>query len=69
VVKIRQRTYLIDEGTIQRVDKLADRLHVHKGELVRWILKRALDLVDVGEWRVPTAPAWQNIIIDEGRKP
>jgi len=63
-VTIRQRTYLIDTDTIQRVDDTAAHLRVHKGALVRYLLKRALDLLDSGEWQVPTRPAWQNIIIE-----
>ena len=52
----RRKTYLINDAIDDRVRLLAEREHVGQNELVRYLLSWALDQIESGVHKLPTAP-------------
>ncbi|MCB0031105.1 MAG: hypothetical protein KDI07_17845 [Anaerolineae bacterium] len=50
------RTYELEPALIKRIDAAADRLHVGKTELVRYLLDYALTQEDAGALVIPLLP-------------
>ena len=50
------RTYVLDDALIERVDATARRLAVGQSELVNYLLDQALTQVDAGRLAIPVAP-------------
>ena len=50
------RTYILDDQVIERLDATARRLAVGQSDLVNFLLDQALDQIEAGALKVPTAP-------------
>ena len=50
------RTYILDDEVVSRLDATARRLAVRQSDLVNFLLDQALDLVQDGALEVPTKP-------------
>lgn len=50
------RTYMLEEAVVDRLDATARRLGVRQSDLVNFLLDQALDLVQDGALEVPTRP-------------
>jgi hypothetical protein len=62
------RTYRLDRELVARIDGLAEANKLFASDLVRYLLRYALDQVDAGRLPVPTTPAL-NVLVEPGSWP
>lgn len=62
---LRRKTYLLTPELIEHVAALADAERVGINELVRFLLRSSLDMVEGGELQIPTRPATRQIVREE----
>lgn len=59
---IQRKTYLLTPELVDHVAALAEEERVGINELVRFLLRSSLDLVESGELEIPTRPAKRQIV-------
>lgn len=59
---LKRKTYLLTPGLIDQVAELAETEQVGINELVRYLLRSSLDMVETGELDIPTKPATRQIV-------
>jgi len=63
--RLQRKTYLLTPGLIDRIATLAEEEQVGINELVRYLLRSALEMVEEGELPIPTRPATREIVRGE----
>lgn len=59
---LKRKTYLLTPGLIDQVAELAETERVGINELVRYLLRSSLEMVEAGELEIPTRPATRQIV-------
>lgn len=59
---LKRKTYLLTPGLIEQVATLAETERVGINELVRYLLRSSLEMVETGELDIPTKPATRQIV-------
>lgn len=62
---IQRKTYLLTPDLVDHVAALAEEERVGINELVRFLLRSSLDLVESGELEIPTRPAKRQIVREQ----
>jgi hypothetical protein len=63
--RLQRKTYLLTPGLIDQIATLADEEQVGINELVRYLLRSSLQMVEEGELPIPTRPATREIVRGE----
>lgn len=59
---LKRKTYLLTPGLIDQVAALAETERVGINELVRYLLRSSLEMIETGELDIPTKPATRQIV-------
>jgi hypothetical protein len=59
---IQRKTYLLTPELVDHVAALAEEERVGINELVRFLLRSSLEMVETGELEIPTRPAKRQIV-------
>jgi hypothetical protein len=59
---IQRKTYLLTPELVDHVATLAEEERVGINELVRFLLRSSLEMVETGELEIPTRPAKRQIV-------
>ena len=62
---LKRKTYLLTPELIEQVADLAEAERVGINELVRYLLRSSLEMVEAGELPIPTRPATREIVRGE----
>lgn len=62
---IQRKTYLLTPELVDHVATLAEEERVGINELVRFLLRSSLDMVESGELEIPTRPAKRQIVREQ----
>ena len=62
---LQRKTYLLTPELVDQVAALAKAERVGINELVRFLLRSALEMVDAGQLQIPTRPAKRQIVPGE----
>lgn len=63
--RLKRKTYLLTPELIEHVADLAETERVGINELVRYLLRASLEMVEAGELPIPTRPATREIVRGE----
>lgn len=59
---LKRKTYLLTPGLIDQIADLADQERVGINELVRYLLRSSLEMIETGELGIPTKPDTRRIV-------
>lgn len=62
---LQRKTYLLTPEMVEHVAALAEAERVGINELVRFLLRSSLEMVEAGELEIPTRPARRQIVREE----
>lgn len=62
---LQRKTYLLTPEMVEHVAALAEEERVGINELVRFLLRSSLEMVETGELEIPTRPARRQIVREE----
>lgn len=62
---LQRKTYLLTPEMVEHVAELAEAERVGINELVRFLLRSSLEMVEAGELEIPTRPARRRIVREE----
>lgn len=62
---LQRKTYLLTPELVEHVAALAEEERVGINELVRFLLRSSLEMVETGELEIPTRPARRRIVPEE----
>lgn len=62
---LQRKTYLLTPEMVEHVAALAEAERVGINELVRFLLRSSLEMVEAGELEIPTRPAQRRIVREE----
>lgn len=62
---LQRKTYLLTPEMVEHVAELAETERVGINELVRFLLRSSLEMVEAGELEIPTRPARRRIVREE----
>ncbi|MFW6096955.1 MAG: hypothetical protein ACOC9Z_02710 [Chloroflexota bacterium] len=62
---LQRKTYLLTPEMVEHVAALAEAERVGINELVRFLLRASLEMVETGELEIPTQPARRQIVREE----
>lgn len=62
---IQRKTYLLTPELVEHVATLAEEERVGINELVRFLLRSSLEMVETGELEIPTRPARRQIVREQ----
>lgn len=62
---LQRKTYLLTPEMVEHVATLAEEERVGINELVRFLLRSSLEMVEAGELEIPTRPARRQIVREE----
>ena len=59
---IKRKTYLLTPELIEQIEIMAEEERVGINELVRFLLRTSLEMIETGEVEIPTRPATRQIV-------